>query len=336
MKSWRERIIVFQRKSFAIIRATARIFSDEEGMHLAAGVAFYALLSILPAALLFASLSSFFLEPEEITNWLIKRIGEETPVSPDFIGRTVQGASDLRGPLGIAGLVGTIFSSTLVFAAIMRCINRTWGFVGTGTRTFIRRKLWEFGLLVSMAFLVLVSYAATRLFELVREVRFPGTDYYFVTDSAGWVVFLGLFFFLAVSSILMLLYKFVPTTTVRWRDVILPSLVAGLALRIANDVLSWYIRSYGYYDTVYGPVTSVIVLLVWVYVSANVVIVGAAMSAALSALSQESSGLDVATETNNRHLNSRYRQSPLAQTGSEATSEQGTEGSSVNGEEVND
>src|SRR4030042_7019341 len=98
MKSWSNRIIAFLRRVFVVIQATIRRFSDEEGMHLAAGVAFYALLSIFPMALALVSIFSFFFEPEEVTSWLVGLFGKDTPVSPDFLRGSVAGAIAARGP----------------------------------------------------------------------------------------------------------------------------------------------------------------------------------------------------------------------------------------------
>ena len=275
------RIVASVRTVISIARSTIRRFSDEEGMHLAAGVAFYALLSVVPMALLFVSIFSYFAEPEEITSWIVERFGEETPVSPDFLLETVEGARAIRGPASILGFFGTILSSTLAFAAIMRSINRAWGLIGTGTRTFLRRKLWEFALLVAVAFLLLLAYAAANIFDVLREGPLPGTHIRLSVDNSMWRFFLTVLPFAAIAGMLALMYKLIPTTDVRWREALLPGLLAALALMIANALLGWYIHNLGYYNAVYGSLASVIVLLLWIYVCANIVIVGAALSAVL-------------------------------------------------------
>jgi membrane protein len=281
MGSSRGRAIAFLRQVLAVVGATIRRFSDEEGMHLAAGVAFYALLSSVPAALVTVSMFSYFLEPEEITDWLVNRLGEETPVSADFLLEAAQGARAIRGPVGVLGFLGAILSSTLFFAALMRSINRAWGLIGTGSRTFFRRKLWEFAFLFGLALLLLFAYAAANIYDVLKEGPLPGTDLRLAADNAVWRFFLGMVPFVAITGILLLLYRFVPTTEVKWRHVLLPSVLAGLALIIANGLLGWYIRNLSYYNVVYGSLAGVIVLLLWVYICANILIAGAALSATL-------------------------------------------------------
>jgi membrane protein len=266
-------------------------------MHLAAGLAFYAFLSLFPLALLLISVFGFFFNPEEVTSWLIKLFGEQTPVSEDFLRDTVQAVMAARGPIGILGFLGLVLSSTLVFGAVMRSINRAWGLMGTGSRTFLRRKLWEFALLVGVASLFLLSLGATSFFEILGQRPFPGTEFRLSTDNAFWSFFLGLIPFGATASILLLLYKFIPATKVRWRDVWLPSLLGAAAFKLTNSLLGWYIRSLGYYNAVYGPLTSVIVLLLWIYVCANILIFGAALCSVLAARRRQPTSSDSITAT---------------------------------------
>lgn len=292
IKSYYPRLLALVRYLLVITLATIRKFSDEEGMHLAAGIAYYFLLSILPAALLFVSIFSYFAKPEEITVWIVGILGEKTPISPDFLLETVEGTAALRGPLGIIGLVGLILTSTLVFAAVMRAINRAWGLIGTGTRSFMRRKLWEFSLLICTIILLLLTYSGAQLFRIVSDVKLPGKEHYLTSDSILWNVLSGLFFFIMLAIILFLLYMWVPTIEVKWRKALLPAVLAAFAIWVANYFLGWYFQNWAYYDAVYGSLTSVIVLLLWVYVCANIVIMGAALSSVLSTLRPQPPGTD--------------------------------------------
>jgi len=266
-------------------------------MHLAAGIAFYAFLSLFPVALLLVSVFGFFFDPEEVASWLIELFGEQAPVSEDFLRDTVEGAAAVRGPVGIVGLLGLVLSSTLVFAAIMRSINRAWGLMGTGSRAFLRRKLWEFALLVGVASLFLLSLGATSFIEILGQRPFPGTEFRLLADNAFWGFFLGLIPLGATAVILLLLYKFIPATKVRWRDVWLPSLLGAAAFKLTNNLLGWYIRSLGYYNAVYGPLTSVIILLLWIYVWANILIIGASLSSVLATRHRQLSSPDSVTDS---------------------------------------
>lgn len=296
MRSFSPHINAFLKHIFFIIKATIQKFSDEEGMHLAAGVAYYVLLSIFPMALVFISVISFFQEPHEITNWLLNRFGEMTPELHDFLDQTVERAVSARLPAGILGFFGVILTSTLAIAAVMRSINRVWGLLGTGYRNFFKRKLWEFSLLAGIAFFLLLFYAGANVWDIVRQIPFPGTAYRIDADNFFWTFLHSLFPSVAIFVILLILYKFVPTTDVKWRDILIPSFLAAVAFKITNELMGWYFSTWGYYDAVYGSITGVIVLLLWAYICANILIVGAALSSVLAERRRQRAGNDSTTD----------------------------------------
>jgi len=277
-----EHNVAILKQFVAISRGTLRRFSDEEGMHLAAGIAFYALMSLFPVALIFVSIFSFIYTPEQVTDFLVRFFGEQAPVAPRFLKEAVEGAQAVRGPVAVLGTAGLVLTSSLVFAAIMRAINRAWGLIGTGTRRFMKRKLWELTLMASAALLFFIALAATNIIDALRDGPFPGTDFRLDPDSFFLRFLLGLAPLIALFSVLLLLYKYVPTTRVQWRDVWFPSLIGAAALLLASNVMTWYISTLGYYDAMYGSLTTVILLLLWIYVCSNILIGGAALSAVLS------------------------------------------------------
>ena len=284
---WLQRITSALRLVYIVIRTTIRTFSDQEGMHLAAGIAYYALLSLFPMSLIMIGLLSYLFSPDQIVSWLVNLLGNQTSMSPDFLRETVSSSAHLWSAKGVLGIAGLVLSSTLVFAAIMRSINRAWGFKGTGTRTFVKRKLWEFASLAGVALLFFFFLAAASLIDILRRGPFPGTDFYLHTSGGFWSFLLTAVPFVVVTGILLLLYKWVPTTKVRWRDVWLPSVLVAAGLKLASNILSWYIGNLGAYKALYGSLASLIVLLLWVYVCANLLIVGAALSATLANVSRE-------------------------------------------------
>lgn len=280
---WVTRTIDFLKNVFAVTRATIRRFSDEEGMHLAAGIAYYALLSIFPVALLFITIFSYFTNGDKVIQWVIDSFGQKTAIQLDFLGNAVEVASQNRGNAGILGILGTILSSTLVFAAIMRSINRAWGVAGTGNRRFWRRKLWELGLLMGMASLFILSFAAVSFFGIL------GRKFSVSIDNSFGEFFFSLIPFAVTAGILLLLYRFIPTTKVKWRDVWLPSLLAAAAILLANKLLTWYMNNLSHYGALYGSMASVIVLVLWIYMCANILIIGAALCSVLAHFRNKSS-----------------------------------------------
>ena len=102
-----------------------------------------------------------------------------------------------------------------------------------------------------------------------------------------------------MAIVLLLLYKFVPTTEVKWRDALIPGLLGAGSIRIINELLSWYFNTWGYYNAVYGSITGVIVLLLWAYICANIVIIGAALSSVLATTRSQPPSTDGVADTLN-------------------------------------
>jgi membrane protein len=130
--------------------------------------------------------------------------------------------------------------------------------------------------------LLLVTYAGAQLLRIMSEIRFPGTEYYFTSDGFLMMILSKLFFFIMLSCILFLLYMWVPTIEVKWHKALMPGVLAALAIMIANSFLGWYFDNWAYYHAVYGSLTTVIVILLWVYVCSNILIIGAALSSVIS------------------------------------------------------
>jgi uncharacterized BrkB/YihY/UPF0761 family membrane protein len=86
-----------------------------------------------------------------------------------------------------------------------------------------------------MALLVLLAYVGTLLFKLVRHIDFPGTELHLTSGSVFGTIVTNFLFFLAMGGIVMILYKFVPTTKLRWRYVLLPGAVTAAILVHPRD-----------------------------------------------------------------------------------------------------
>jgi membrane protein len=137
-RSWPDRIRDSLKEAWAVGKDSVRQFGDNDGMHMSAGVAFYALLSMFPLVMLLVSVSGFFFEPEEASDWLVERLGDRLPVTEEFLAPALDGVVLIRGPMAVVGMVGVILGSMTVFGAIVRSINRAWGIHRKGARSFLR------------------------------------------------------------------------------------------------------------------------------------------------------------------------------------------------------
>lgn len=89
------------------------------------------------------------------------------------------------------------------------------------------------------------------------------------------VIVPGLFTFLTF----LLLYRFVPNTQIRFKDIWLGALVGTIAFEVAKNVFAWYVSSFASYSAVYGTLGKLVAFMVWIYISAAILLYGAEMAA---------------------------------------------------------
>jgi membrane protein len=245
---------------------------------MAAGVSYYGILSVFPLILGLLAILGFFLPSETVQQVLFDLFSNIFPGSIDWLEESIENLIRLRGPIGIVGLIGLIWAGSAFFGAVSRAINRTWG-VHKG-RPYHLRKLRDLSMVLGIVILMLMSMGLTSLLSILSQsdVSLPGG----AVDFA-----LRLFSFLAILAVFSIVYRYVPNTRVQWRYVWPGALTAAIAFEIAQILFATYLTAWANYDQVYGQVASLVVLLVWIYLAAVIVIVGSELSAQYSRMSHK-------------------------------------------------
>jgi len=257
-------------------------FYRSDDLTYAASIAYYALLSMFPFAMLgFAILGSVTADPHdrgEVLNFVLRYF----PAQFDFITRQLDAFRDSTVTLGIAGTVALVWGALGFFGAISTAVNYAWGV--EKTRSYWKHKLFSFMmLLVAGAILA----AATLLVSASQVVgatwfasvlsQFPGL---LVLRSLAIRNATTLMFILVVGFV----YYFVPNAKVRFRDVWIGAFLTGLLWKGALSGLGWYIRDMNRFTRVNGSIAAVVVFLVWVYVQAVILLYGVEFTAAYARL----------------------------------------------------
>jgi len=257
-------------------------FYRSDDLTYAASIAYYALLSMFPFAMLgFAILGSVTADPHdrgEVLNFVLRYF----PAQFDFITRQLDAFRDSTVTLGIAGTVALVWGALGFFGAISTAVNYAWGV--EKTRSYWKHKLFSFMmLLVAGAILA----AATLLVSASQVVgatwfasvlsQFPGL---LVLRSFAIRNATTLMFILVVGFV----YYFVPNAKVRFRDVWIGAFLTGLLWKGALSGLGWYMRDMNRFTRVNGSIAAVVVFLVWVYVQAVILLYGVEFTAAYARL----------------------------------------------------
>ena len=267
----------------ALARGTLRRFRAHDCSLLAAGLAFYTILSLFPLLLGLTAIFGPLLEDTALQQQLIATVGNAFPGSADLVTRTFTEVAGGQRAIGAVSLVALIWSANQVFVAIRRALNRAWGV--ERTHPFIHRRLLEAAMMGSIVLLVLISWASVALFSAIRPLLPPalavpgsGPVAAAVTALTSFALSLGVF---------ALLYRYVPKANVTWADVRLGALLAAILFEAGKYAFSWYLTGFARYSLIYGSLGTTIVFLVWTYLVALILLLGAELTAEYARLRRQ-------------------------------------------------
>jgi len=252
-----------------LVRTVQELGADDAS-HMAAGVAYYAVLSLFPLLLGLIAILGFFLPSETVQEELFDFFERNMPGAIDVLEQNIEDVIQLRGAIGAVSIVLLLWSASAMFGALGRAINRVWDV--HKDRPFVIRKLRDLTMALGTGALFLLSLGATTTFAILR-----GTDVAVLgiaADSGARI--LGFLFSLAIF---LVLYKFIPNTKTYWRYIWPGALLSAILFEIAKNLFVFYLDHFATYESVYGSVASVIILLFWIYISAFIIILGAELSA---------------------------------------------------------
>ncbi len=262
-------------------RDTALTLRDrfrEERMGLtASSLTFTTSIALVPfftvALAIFTAFPMFSKLQGALQSWLVQSL------IPDNIARQVLGYltqfSRQASRLGGAGLAVLLITALAMILTIDRTLNSIWRV--KKTRPLAQR--------------VLIYWAAITLGPLLLAASFALTSYVF-SSSSGWVrtlpfslrfVLNTVQFFLVAGGVAMM-FRFVPNTYVKWPHAWAGGIFVAAGIEVAKRVLSLYLTSVPTYSLVYGAFATLPILLIWIYVSWVIVLMGAVISAYLPSL----------------------------------------------------
>ena len=250
-------------------------FRADNGTDLAAGVAYYGMLSIFPLLIGIIALASFFVDSKAVQSLISEQIQAGAPGSAEFLQQRIANIQRIRGTLSLLSIVGLIWTASAMFGAISRAVNRAWNV--EGGPPFYIEKLRHIGMALGTGVLLMVSslLITSRIF-LAHVEEFIGDvlPFLFLSNSV-YLVFTELLSVLMAFSVFLVIYKFIPHTDTDWSDIWLGALVAALLFELGRNAFVFYLNNFGNYAEIYGSLASVVVLLVWIFISALILIIGA-------------------------------------------------------------
>ena len=260
---------------------TGRVFKelgDDDATHLAAGVAYYAMFALFPLILAVLAIGGILLDSSDQQENFVNFVTDNLPGSKGFVEDNLREVIKFRSVLGLGAVVGLLWSASAGMGAVARGVNRAWDV--HRNRPFYVAKPLQIMMALAVGVLFLLSTLLTSAIELITDPRrdwgLPGQD--FLLDLGIASLALRVAPFLINMVIFLLLYYFAPNCKTYWRYVWPGALIAAILFEVAKGIFIWYLDNLATYDQVYGSVTSVMSLLLWMWVSALILIMGAEIS----------------------------------------------------------
>jgi membrane protein len=260
-------------------RSLEEFFADNCSQ-MAAAISYYVLFSLFPLLIFVVGVLGLFLQNSALQEDVIDAVLENIPLSEDQgrndVTDAVRGVAGVgSGALGVFGLIGMAWSGSNMFGIIRRSINTAYDL--EYQRPLVQQKLLDLAMVAGMGAFFLVSIGATGFLRLVRQRSEDIPHLGDAAEQAGFIWDVTSFLIPLALSFLAFafLYWVVPATKVRMRDVWLGALVAALLFEATKITFSIYLENFGNYDVVFGSLGAVAGFLFWVYLSSNILLLGA-------------------------------------------------------------
>lgn len=262
---------------WGLTKQVASSWLDDYVPSMGAALAYYTIFSLAPLLLVVISMAGLLFGEDaargEIQAQLQNLMGERSAGAVQSLLVSVREPAEGLTATAV-GLVLLFVGATTVFAELQNALDRIWrvpeGLRKTGWFSLVRARLMAFGMVLALGFLLIVSLVTSALLSAVGRQLEP------VLGSWQTVVELGnaLGGFLLVALMFGLIYKIMPRPRVLASDVWLGALLAALLFTVGKVVIGAYI---GRSDVAsgFGAAGSLVVVLLWVYFSAQILLIGA-------------------------------------------------------------
>jgi membrane protein len=250
-------------------------FIEDEALTRGAAIAFYTVTSIAPVLLIVIAIAGLAFgqvaAEDAIREQLQTLMGEQTAA---VVQSAIANASGRTSGIvaSVVGIITLFVTASGVFGEMQAALNVIWKAqpVGTTMSRLIRARAASLGLVAALGFVLMISLVVSAALTAF------GTYLNSIIPFGRLILTMlnDLFSLLLLSALFAALYKVLPDRHLQWRDVILGAVVTAVLFTIGKSLIGLYIGSRAVAST-YGAAGALIVLLLWVYYSAQIFLMGA-------------------------------------------------------------
>lgn len=267
--------------ALAAWRGLLGIISGNDLTH-AAAIAYYALLSLFPFLLLVISLLGAVAADDADRLAVLSFVFQYFPARLDFVAAQLDAFRESRLQVGIAGALALIWASLGVFGAVTSAVNEAWGV--EKQRSFWKHRMVSFLMLAAAGGVMILALIVVSVVQVAQTSWFGlMLNRYEWLNALETLAFRHLPLALLIVSV-GLVYYFVPNAKTRFRDVWVGAVFTGVLWRLALEGFSFYLATSGRLTMIHGSIAAVVVFLLWIYVSAIILMYGVEFTAAYARL----------------------------------------------------
>ena len=266
------------KRFYSLAKLSVQSWLDDYAPSMGAAIAFYTVFSLAPLVMIVIGVAGFFWGEDAVRGELMRQIGgmvgENGATAIESVVRSSSEEPDQGIVATVASVVVLVVGATTVFAELQSALDRIWEVPAkekaSGIFSMIRARLLSFGLVLSLAFLLLVSLIVSTMLS-----AFGG---WLGGLMPGWEIVLHVLNLAVSFGILVVLfamiYKFMPQADVAWRDVWTGAVVTALLFELGKLLIGLYVGKSAVASS-YAAAGSLVVVLIWVYYAAQVFLLGA-------------------------------------------------------------
>lgn len=257
---------------WGLLKDTVAAWQADNASRLAAALAYYSIFALAPLLIITISVAGIVFgeraAEEQVSSQLEETVG---PEAAEFIEAIVTNAAQSRSGTSIASILGIallLFAASNLFNELQATLNTVWNVTPPtegGILGLIKRRLFLFGMVFSLGLVLMLSLFISVAVSVISNF----------IDLSGFLQFINVAIFLGIVTLLFaVIYKFLPDVKIAWQDVWVGALVTALLFNLGRSLIGLYL-SFGNVGSAFGAAGTLVILLIWVYYSAQIYLFGA-------------------------------------------------------------
>lgn len=264
------------RTFFKLLQETFSEWQKDKAAQLAAALAYYTVFSLTPVLIIVIAIVGSIFGEKAARGQIVGQIQYLVGQSGADVIQTVldnAGQPEIKSFASIVSVIILIIGATGVFVQLQEALNQVWNVKAkpkAGIADVIRKRILSFSMVLIVGFLLLVSLIISAALSALNNIGndlIPRFNYI-------WTVLNFIISFGVTTFLFAFLYKYLPDVLVRWRDIWMGAMITAVLFLIGQSLIGMYLGRSSLAST-YGAAGSLVVLLAWIYYSAQILLFGA-------------------------------------------------------------